>query len=106
VRQRGAEPYIYIILLTSKDESTDIVAGLEAGADDYLAKPFNAPELKVRLKAGQRIVELQNELIAARETLREQATHDALTGAWNCRAIWEMLEMEISRTRRKVKPNT
>lgn len=100
VRQRGSDPYVYILLLTAKDQTEDIVKGLESGADDYIAKPFNASELKVRISTGQRIIELQEELIAAREALREQATHDTLTGAWNRRAICEMLEMELARSQR------
>jgi diguanylate cyclase (GGDEF)-like protein len=95
VRQKNIEPYVYIILLTAKNNIADIVKGLESGADDYILKPFNADELKVRLRAGQRIVNLQAELIAAREKLRELAVRDILTGAWNRYAIWEMLKLEI-----------
>src|SRR6478609_6879960 len=58
--------YVYVLLLTSKVSKQDIVAGMEAGADDYLIKPYDAQELKVRIRAGQRIIELQ-------EALREQA---------------------------------
>ncbi len=56
VRARANGRYVYIILLTAKDLSGDVVSGIEAGADDYLTKPFNAQELRVRLHAGQRIL--------------------------------------------------
>ena len=65
------EPYIYIVLLTARTESQDLVDGMDAGADDYLTKPFNAQELRVRIRAGRRILELQ-------DALRRQATHDGL----------------------------
>jgi two-component system, cell cycle response regulator len=100
VRQRGQEPYIYLLLLTTKGRKENIIAGLDAGDDDYLTKPFNPHELQVRLRTGRRIVTLQAELIEAREKLRIQATHDPLTGVWNRRAILEMLGNELARSRR------
>ncbi len=100
VRQRGGEPYIYILLLTAKTQKEDVVAGMDAGADDYVTKPFDAHELKVRLRAGQRIINLQNELIGAREALRVQATRDALTGVMNRATAFEALQKELSRSER------
>jgi two-component system cell cycle response regulator len=99
VRAQAQEPYIYVVLLTAKDRREDVVAGLDAGADDYLSKPFNVPELKVRLRAAARIVSLQTELIAVRESLRFQATHDPLTGMRNRGAANQSLEDEVSRAR-------
>jgi light-regulated signal transduction histidine kinase (bacteriophytochrome) len=64
VRQEMPEPYTYIILLTSQQRDEDLVTGMEAGADDYITKPYKTSELRVRLKAGRRIIELQNELAA------------------------------------------
>jgi len=62
VRQRPQLKPIYIILLTARGRSEDIVAGLEAGADDYVTKPFYPEELQARLQAGLRIVDLQSSL--------------------------------------------
>lgn len=101
VRQRGHEPYIYLILLTTKSLKENIIEGLDAGADDYLTKPFNPSELQVRLRAGTRIITLQAELIKAREALRIQATHDPLTGIWNRRAILDILGTELVRAHRE-----
>lgn len=101
VRERGQEPYTYILLLTVKDRKEDVIEGLEAGADDYITKPFNAHELRVRLGCGKRVVELQRALIAAREELRAQATHDWLTGLWNRMAVLDVLNHELRRARRK-----
>ena len=104
VRQRGQEPYIYLLLLTTKGRKENIIEGLDAGADDYLTKPFDPHELQVRLRTGMRIVTLQAEIIEAREALRIQATHDALTGVWNRRAIVEMLGTELVRSSRDALP--
>ncbi len=87
LRAGSPEPYIYIILLTSMNKTEDVVAGLDAGADDYVVKPYNPNELRVRLKAGERIVRLQTELIEARERLRDQANRDPMTGLLNRRAM-------------------
>jgi two-component system cell cycle response regulator len=100
VREAAREPYIYIILLTGKDDTADVALGLEAGADDYLTKPFDNAELQARLKTGRRVLALQEEAIAAREALREQATTDALTGIANRRTILETLDKELERSRR------
>lgn len=104
VRAANREPYIYILLLTSRADSQDLVDGMDAGADDYLTKPFKAPELRVRLRAGCRILDLQAELLHAREALREQATHDGLTLLFNRTAIMEVLGNEIARAERERQP--
>jgi two-component system cell cycle response regulator len=101
VRKRESDAYVYIILLTANEKSEQIVRGLEAGADDYLTKPFDVDELKARIRTGRRILDLQDQLIAARDSLRVQATHDALTGIWNRRAILEILQGELARSKRK-----
>jgi two-component system, cell cycle response regulator len=99
LRERVA-PYVYLILLTAKDRREDLVQGLEAGADDFLVKPFDMYELQARLRAGQRIVELQESLIEAQTALREAATRDPLTGLWNRGAILDRLHREIDRAAR------
>ena len=81
VRQRDTAPYVYLILLTSKDRREDIIAGLEAGADDYLIKPFDPHELQVRLRAGQRILDLQSALLASLEKLAQAHQREVEIGA-------------------------
>jgi diguanylate cyclase (GGDEF)-like protein len=104
VRQRAREPYTYILLLTSKSQKEDLIEGMEAGADDYITKPFDQHELQVRLRAGTRLVDLQAELLSAREALREQATKDSLTHLWNRSSIFEILCRELSRGQREGSP--
>ena len=104
VRAANREPYVYILLLTARANSMDLVEGMEAGADDYLTKPFQAHELRVRLRAGRRILDLQAQLLAAREALRVQATHDGLTGLLNRTSLFEMLSKELSRASREALP--
>src|SRR5712691_10640744 len=96
--------YTYILLLTSKSLREDLIEGMEAGADDYLTKPFDQHELKVRLRAGTRIIELQRELVGAREALREQATKDFLTRIWNRSSILDILGRELARGSRENRP--
>jgi diguanylate cyclase (GGDEF)-like protein len=104
VRQWKGRPYIYILLLTARGHKEDIVEGLEAGADDYVTKPFDPYELRARLRAGQRIVELQEQLVQAREALRDQASRDPLTGLWNHGTILAILRKEVARASRTQSP--
>jgi len=104
VREHRCECYQYILLLTARNQPDDIVEGLEAGADDYLIKPFNAHELLARMRVGERMLRLQDGLLAAQESLRFQATHDPLTGIWNRRALFELLNVELERAVRESAP--
>lgn len=62
VRKRANRPYVYLLLLTAKSQKDEVAAGLEAGADDYVIKPFDPDELRARLKVGQRVVQLERNL--------------------------------------------
>ena len=104
LRQRKGRRYVYILLLTARGQKEDIVEGLEAGADDYVTKPFDPFELRARLRAGRRIVELQTQLLQAREALRDQASRDPLTGLWNHGTILAILRKEVARASRTQSP--
>jgi two-component system cell cycle response regulator len=104
LRSRQNDPYVYILLLTSKQSGGDLVEGLEAGADDYLTKPCHAAELKARLHTGRRILQLEDKLVEAREEMRFKATHDALTSLWDRGAILALLRSELSRSIREHLP--
>ena len=101
LRKLRPAPYTYILLLTAKDAKESVVEGLESGADDYLTKPFNPQELKARIRVGLRLLELEDNLVQAREAMRFKATHDTLTGVWNRGAILESLDREVWRSRRE-----
>jgi two-component system, cell cycle response regulator len=101
IRQAGTSgPYVYVILLTSNEGRQNMLDAMQAGADDYLVKPFDELELKARLLVGKRILDLQEELVSARESMRHAATHDSLTGLMNRGEILAMLERELERGRR------
>jgi diguanylate cyclase (GGDEF)-like protein len=100
VRSRDDQGYVYLLLLTAREGKKALVEGLEAGADDYLVKPFDAFELKARLDVGRRILDLQHQLLSAYEEMRQRATHDALTGVYNRAAILEQLQLEWIRAQR------
>jgi len=89
--------YIYFIMLTSRMEKKDIIKGLEAGADDYLTKPFEQEELRCRLKIGERIVNLEMRIM-------ELANTDSLTGVLSRRAFMERCRIEIQRCNRECAP--
>jgi diguanylate cyclase (GGDEF)-like protein len=100
IRARQTRLYPYVLLLTARSSKQDIVEGLEAGADDYLIKPFDAGELQARLRVGCRMLKLQNDLLQREEELQFEASHDRLTGLWNRGAIFGFVERELARARR------
>jgi two-component system cell cycle response regulator len=104
VRERHDDAYVYMLLLTSKQSSGDVVQGLEAGADDYLTKPCHPAELKARLHTGRRVLQLEDKLVEAREKMRFKATHDTLTSLWDRGAILALLRSKLSRSRRDHSP--
>ncbi|MDX9752774.1 MAG: diguanylate cyclase [bacterium] len=86
----------YVILLTAKDEEIHIVEGLDAGANDYITKPYRTEELRARIRVGLRMLELQADLNQAKETLAHEAMHDALTGVLNRKAILADFQRQLA----------
>ena len=105
IRQAGSDrPYSYVIVLTGKTGQKDMLEAMQAGADDYIVKPFDEPALRARLSVGKRILDLHEELVAARESMRHAATHDGLTGVLNRGEVMEALARELERAKRDKKP--
>jgi two-component system cell cycle response regulator len=104
IRKSATQPDVYIILLTGKSERQEIAEGFEAGADDYMTKPFDSAELQARVRTGARIVERQEELIASREQLRSGAMYDSLTGVINRGAFIDLFHKEVARAERYETP--
>jgi two-component system, cell cycle response regulator len=104
LRSNPKARYVYAILLTSHDRDEDVIAGFDAGADDYVTKPFNAKELRARVRSGARIVQLQQQLVDAHEELREKAMHDPLTGLLTRGAFFEIGDHELARAKRTRAP--
>jgi len=104
IRSQHLGPYKYVLLLTGRGSKEDVVAGLEAGADDYLIKPFHVNELRARVRAGRRILELQDALLRVQTELQFRSAHDSLTGLWNRGAIMDLLHRETQRSARNGQP--
>jgi diguanylate cyclase (GGDEF)-like protein len=104
VREVNLSGYLYILLLTGHDSSADIVAGLEAGADDYIRKPANEAELLARLNAGRRVLELERSLRDANARVKLLSVTDALVGTYNRGYLTDELALEIERARRYGRP--
>ena len=100
IRAHDSPGYVFVIFLTSKDAKDDIIAGLEAGADDYLTKPFHNAELIARLKTGKRVLDLERSLKKANEEIRTLSITDPLTGAFNRGYLMNRLPEEFNRAKR------
>ncbi|MFW1677374.1 diguanylate cyclase [Pontibacter sp. JAM-7] len=101
IRAKFIDSPPYIILLTSRNRVEDVVAGLDQGANDYIAKPFENAELHARIRVGQRLLQMQSELHAAYANLEYRASHDDLTGLYNRRAIYDGVGVEQARAARQ-----
>lgn len=100
VRRLPLKHYAYVIVLTARDNKADLVAGLNAGADDYLVKPFHVEELRARLQVARRTLALHEELVNANERLESLAAQDPLTDLLNRRALMSAFRRERVRAQR------
>lgn len=104
IRKLEHDGYIYVIIHTVKEESEDIITGLKAGADDYLTKPVNGPELIARLNAARRITEQDQTLREKNRRIEYLANIDSLTETHNRRHIEKHLVSELNRSLRYLNP--
>jgi two-component system, cell cycle response regulator len=94
----------YVVMLTGEDDQADKIEGLDLGADDYMTKPFHMPELIARIRAGLRIVALQNELIDANRRLAQLSITDGLTNLYNHRHFQDELAKHFTESMRYDRP--
>ncbi len=106
IRQTNFPGYVYFILITSRDSKEDLILGLEAGADDYLIKPFDRSELRARLMVAERIIKLEQSLKRANEEIKLLSITDPLTDSYNRGFLMERLPQEIARSKRYKHPLT
>ncbi len=104
IRNEEAIPYIPIIVVTARDSTEDKVTGLDAGADDYLTKPINFPELEARVRSMLRIKRLQDQLEEKNRELEQLSIRDGLTGLFNHRHMHDLLTDEFERSGRSGEP--
>jgi two-component system cell cycle response regulator len=100
VRERELKGYVYIIMVTAQGETSNVVAGLEAGADDFMFKPIDAAVMLARLTTADRILDLERSLIDRNREIEKLAVTDALTGIYNRRYLVDRLEEERRRSAR------
>jgi len=104
IRERSAQSLVYVIILTAREGREDMLACLQAGADDYVSKPWDSEVLRARLAVGQRILRLHEELETANRLLDISARTDYLTQLLNRRALIDRIEQELSRAQRGKSP--
>lgn len=104
IRSMKISRYIYIILVTGQDSREDVIAGLDAGADDYIIKPIHQAELRARLKGARRILDLESNLKSSMAEIHELSIRDQLTGAFNRVYMDHQLAQELTRCNRYHRP--
>ncbi|APT75628.1 hypothetical protein LN42_03890 [Marinitoga sp. 1137] len=95
-KENNSDHYTYIIMLTGRTDKEDIIKGLEIGADDYVIKPFDENELRVRISVGERIVSMYKKILELNKKLEYESTHDDLTKIYNRKEIYSRLKNELS----------
>ena len=97
---RKSEDYISTLFLSGQSDPEDVIRGLDAGADDYICKPFNPLELMAKIRCHLRIKDIRDELKRANQKLKELADTDDLTGLYNMRSLYQKLDYELDRSHR------
>lgn len=94
-KEKYSDHYTYIVMLTGRTDKEDIIRGLEIGADDYVIKPFDENELRVRISVGERIVSMYKKILELNKKLEYESTHDDLTKIYNRKEIYLKLQIAL-----------
>jgi two-component system cell cycle response regulator len=100
VRAEPADSYVYVLMLSVRDSKQDLLTGLAAGADDYVAKSAPIEEILARMEVARRITHVEKSLRSSNRENRRLAVTDALTGAYNLRYLMKHLPRELARSQR------
>jgi two-component system cell cycle response regulator len=100
IRKNHVDEYIAVLFITGNSQVDDIVKGLDAGADDYIVKPFRISELLARIRAKLRVKEINDQLRRSTKRLEELVDRDQLTGLYNMHYVYRRLEQELTRAKR------
>lgn len=104
IRNRFGDPYIYVILLVNEHENENVVEITAIDADDFIKKPFEAHELKIRLFTAERILNMHRELDISRESIKTPQILDSLTGLYNRAVALDMVRDQMAHSKREKKP--
>jgi len=104
LRTAGFESYIYVVMLTVRGAKQDVLAGLAAGADDYVSKGTPIEEILARIEIGRRITHVEHSLRASNRENHRLSVTDPLTGAHNLRYLMKHLPRELARSKRYAHP--
>jgi two-component system cell cycle response regulator len=104
VRSENADSYVYVLMLTVRDSKEDVLKGLSAGADDYIAKSAPVEEILARMEVARRITHIEHSLRRSNRENRRLSVTDALTGAYNLRYLMKHLPRELARSQRYLHP--
>ncbi len=99
-RLRVRDEYVSVMFVSANSRTEDVIRGLDAGADDYVCKPFDVGELLARVRTQLRIKDLNDSLKKANDRLKELIDIDDLTGLFNMRSLYKRLDFELDRARR------
>lgn len=104
VRKANYPHYTFIILMTGRSSRTDILEGIQSGADDYLIKPFGPEDVLARIGIAERILSLERKLVEQKDAMAFMASYDAVTGLLNRRKLYELAAIEMARAKRQNEP--
>jgi two-component system, cell cycle response regulator len=103
IRKIKVNKFIYLLVVTTRDREESIIKFLEAGANDFIFKPFGKGEIKSRIKIAEHIIKLEEESLKSRKKMLKLVKEDPVTGLFNRRSLLDEILKEMGRASREVK---